>query len=106
MELFRRPFRDVVERQLALFEEENARELAAIGVARSRAGEADVDDAEEAFGDLRDLLDWAAGDLRAFRDAYAASLEPGRRHAYERAFTRAVRRRLPALLDAFVHDDA
>lgn len=106
MSIFARPFRDIVERQLDLFEEQNGPELAAIGAARRRATGAGVDEAEEAFGDLRDLLEWAAGDLRGFRDSYASTLDPDRRDAYERAFSRGVRRRLPLLFDAFVHDDA
>jgi len=101
----RRRFGDLVDRQLALFAGEHADALARIERMRRRELKADEEDATEAFGDYLDEVGWAAEELRELRDAYAGTLEGDAAREYARAYGKAVRRRFPALHDAFAHDD-
>jgi hypothetical protein len=101
----RRRFGDLVDRQLGIFEAENRDALARIERLRRRELQADEEDATEAFGDYLDEVGWAAEELRELRDAYAGSLEGDAAREYARAYGKAVRRRFPALHDAFAHDD-
>jgi hypothetical protein len=91
----RRRFRDLVERQLDLFEREHAgliRDCEAAEDAYRRAGR---DEAEERYGDYLDLVETATEVLAEIRDHYAASLGEDTAEQYEEAFNRAVLRRLP-----------
>ena len=63
---------------------------------RERWRRASREGAEEAFGDEQDRVDWAAEALSALCDRYAATLDEETEAEYRRAFTKAVRRRLPA----------
>jgi hypothetical protein len=101
----RRRFGELVDRQLDLFARENADALGRIEQMRRRELEADADDATEAFGDYLDEVGWAAEELRALRDTYSGTLEPDAGRDYAQAYAKAVRRRFPALHDAFAHDD-
>jgi hypothetical protein len=91
----RRRFRDLVERQLDLFEREHAgliRDCVAAAAASRGAGRAL---AEERYGDYLDLVETATEVLAEIRDHYAASLGEDTAEEYEDAFNRAVLRRLP-----------
>jgi hypothetical protein len=91
----RRPFADLVERQLGLVETDAADLLADVDAARRAYRQADRDDAEEAFGDYQLALEALKERLVEVRDAYAATLSD--REAYEAAFERAAARRWPDL---------
>ena len=96
MRLFgRRPFTDVVERQLDLFEREEAELIAACEAAEEAYDSADRDEAEERYGDYVDLVETGTEILADLRDAFAATLDEGAAAEYERAFNRGVARRLP-----------
>ena len=105
MALFRRRFSDLVERQLDLFEADHRAEIADLVQALNEHHRSTRDDAQEAYGDYQDRVDWAAQDLLVLRDAYAASLDDDTGAAYGRAFSRGVRRRFPALARAVETED-
>ena len=91
----RNRFGDLIARQLDIFSEENADLLLEIAEYRERWRRSSRERAEEAYGEEQDRVDWAAEPLSALCDRYSLSLE------YRRAFTKAVRRRLPAIADEF-----
>ena len=91
----RRRFRDVVARQLDLFEEEHAGLLADCAAAERTYDRAPRDEAEERYGDYMDLVDTGTELLAALRDNYASTLPVESATNYEQAFNRAVRKRLP-----------
>ncbi len=105
MRLFRRRFADLVERQLDLFEADHRSEIASMVQALDEHHRSTRDDAQEAYGDYQDQVDWAAQDLIALRDAYAASLDDDTAEAYGRAFSRGVRSRFPPLARAVETED-
>ncbi len=105
MGLFRRRFDDLVSRQLDLFAVDSQAELAALADAIRAHRAADHDEVEATYGDLQDRVDWAAQDLIALRDAYAAGLEDETAVAYRRAYVRGVRRRYGALANAVESGD-
>jgi hypothetical protein len=85
----------VIERQLALFQEEHAdliRECDEAEAAYDRAGR---DEAEERYGDYVDLVETGTELLADLRDSFAATLDEDAAEEYELAFNRAVARRLP-----------
>jgi hypothetical protein len=91
----RRPFADVIDRQLGLVETGDAGLVADVDAARRTYRDADREDAEEAFGDYQLALEALKDRLVEVRDAYAATLDdPG---AYEAAFERGAVRRWPDL---------
>jgi hypothetical protein len=89
----RRPFTELIERQLRLVETDDADLIADVDAARRAYAQADSDDAEEAFGDYQLALEALKDRLVQVRDAYAATLDAP--EDYERAFERAVARRWP-----------
>jgi hypothetical protein len=91
----RRPFADVIDRQLDLFEEEHAALLGDAETALAAYNEAPADEAEERYGDFRDLAAEGEELLADLRDAYARTLDEATADAYREAFDREVRRRLP-----------
>ena len=97
----RKRFADLISRQLDLYCVENADLLAEIVEYRERWRRASRAGAEEAFGDEQDRVDWAAEALSDLCDRYAATLDEATEAEYRRAFTKAVRRRLPTLADIF-----
>jgi hypothetical protein len=100
--MFRRNrFGDLIGRQLDIFCEENADLLQEIAEYRDRWRRASRTGAEEAFGDEQDRVDWAAEALAELCDRYASTLDASTEIEYRRAFTKAVRRRLPALAGVF-----
>lgn len=105
MRLFRRRFTDLVERQLDLFVGDHRAEIAGLVQALDEHHRSSSEDAQEAYGDYQDRVDWAAQDLLALRDAYASTLDDDTAAAYRHAFSRGVRRRFPALARAVESED-
>jgi hypothetical protein len=94
--LFRkRRFADVIERQLALFGQDERGLLDEAEEARERYTEAAGDEAEELYGDYLLVVDACAERLADLRDAFAATLAEKDAEEYERAFNRAVAERWP-----------
>jgi hypothetical protein len=90
-----RPFADVIERQLNLFERDEAGLIAECEAAEEAYDAADRDEAEERYGDYVDLVETATEALADLRDAFARTLDDEKAETYEAAFNRAVARRLP-----------
>jgi hypothetical protein len=91
----RRPFADLVERQLDLFEREHAGLIADVEAALRAYDAAPRDEAEERYGDFLDLVETGQDELETIRDAYARTLEPDIAEDYRDAFNRRARKRLP-----------
>ena len=91
----RKRFRDVIDRQLDLFEREHADLIRECDEAEEAYDRADRDEAEELYGDYMDLVETGTELLADLRDHYAGSLEEDAAEEYENAFNRAVLRRLP-----------
>ena len=96
-----RRFQDVVERQLALFVADQDDLLRACAEAEGVYGRAGADEAEEAYGDLAELLDAAAERLYDMRETYAGQLGSDDAGTYRSRFDRAVRKRLPRVADTY-----
>ncbi|MBD0328904.1 MAG: hypothetical protein ICV64_02220 [Thermoleophilia bacterium] len=98
---FRRArFGDLIERQLALFVEDDGDLLEDVDAALARYDGADRDEAEELFGDYQLALEAAAERLAELRDAYGRTLAGADAERYEEEFNGAVSRRWPALTAA------
>jgi hypothetical protein len=95
--LRRRRFGEVIDRQLALFAEDDRDLLDDIDAALERYDDADRDEAEELYGDYQLTLEAAAERLAELRDAYARTLGEDDAERYADEFNRAVSRRWPAL---------
>ena len=93
--IFRRRFGDVIARQLALFEREQAGLVADCAAAERAYTSAPREEAEERYGDYLDLVETGTELLVAIRDSYAATLDEETAAEYETAFNRAVGKRLP-----------
>jgi len=91
--LHRRPFAELVRRQLELVETDDAELVAEVEASRRTYREADRDDAEDAFGDYQLALEALKDRLVEVRDTYAATL--GDPEGYEREFERAAAKRWP-----------
>jgi isocitrate dehydrogenase kinase/phosphatase len=94
--MFRRGrFRDVIERQLALFEREYPE---VIDEARERLdayNRAERDEAEELYGDYIDAVETGTELLADMRWEYIRTLDEAAAEEYEAEFNRAVTKRLP-----------
>jgi len=85
----------VIRRQLDLFERDHA-DLIADCVAAERAYDgAERDEAEERYGAYVDLVEEGTETLADIRDGFGRTLDEETAEAYELAFNRAVRKRLP-----------
>lgn len=94
--LFRRErFTDLVERQLELFERENAGLLGDCEAALRAYDRAPGDEAEERYGDYLDLVETGQDELVELRETYARTLADEVADEYRGAFNRLVRKRLP-----------
>ena len=94
--MFRRSrYRELIERQLAVFAEDNAALLREVEEADRMQREAPRDEAEERFEAYSDLLETGTEILADLRDHFARTLDESAREEYEAEFNRAVRRRLP-----------
>jgi hypothetical protein len=88
-------FSELIERQLDLFEQEDAEFLARVEEAERGYDRADREDAEEAFGRYQELVEFGTETLAEMRDSYAATLDDDAAADYVAAFNAAVHRRLP-----------
>jgi hypothetical protein len=88
-------FAELVDRQLDLFEEEDADFLARVDEAERAYDQADREDAEEAFGRFQELVEFGTEALAEMRDAYAQTLDGDAAEEYVAEFNAAVHRRLP-----------
>jgi hypothetical protein len=93
--LRRRPFADVIERQLDLFVRDNLELLDACDAAEGAYDDADRGEAEERYGDYQDLVETGTEILADLRDHFASTLDDGAAEEYEAAFNCAVTKRLP-----------
>jgi hypothetical protein len=95
MRFRRRPFEDVIQRQLDLFEREHADLIAECERAEEAYNSAERDEAEERYGDYVDVVETGTEALADLRDAFKWTLDEDTAETYEEAFNRAVARRLP-----------
>jgi hypothetical protein len=95
MRLRRRPFVELIDRQLALFEQDYAGLIRDCELALRAYNTAPRAEAEERYGDYLDLVDTGRERLEEIRDAYADTLDADAAKAYDRAFNDLARRRLP-----------
>ena len=96
--MFRRKrFREVIERQLRFFDEEDGDLLDDVDRALEKYNSADRDDAEELYGDYQLAIEAATDRLAEFRDAYARTLDEDDAEQYVYEFNRSVVDRWRAL---------
>ena len=95
MPFSRRRFADLVERQLDLFEREQAGLVRDAEAALAAYNRAERDEAEARYGDYLDLVETGQDALVELRDSYAASLDEETADEYRAAFNDRVRKRLP-----------
>ncbi|HEX3453316.1 MAG TPA: hypothetical protein VHS03_01720 [Gaiellaceae bacterium] len=88
-------FADVISRQLDLFERDESELIRQCDEAERSYDRADRDDATEVYGDYVDLVEAGIEALADLRWRYAATLDEDAAEEYEKAFNRAVRKRLP-----------
>ncbi|MFL5938099.1 MAG: hypothetical protein ACJ744_15510 [Gaiellaceae bacterium] len=96
--MFRRKrFGEVIQRQLAFFEEEDGDLLDDVDRALDKYNRADRDEAEELYGDYQLAIEAATDRLADFRDAYARTLDEDDAEQYVQEFNRGVVDRWRAL---------
>jgi hypothetical protein len=93
--IFRRRFGELIDRQLDLFEQDNADLFERLEDAEDEYRRAGRADAEERFGDLQELLAEGGETLVGLRDTYAETLDDKAADEYAGAFDFAVLRRFP-----------
>ena len=93
MSFRRKPFAQLIERQLELVALDDGDLLDDVDARRRDYASADREDAEEAFGDYQLALEALKDRLTEIRDTYGATLADP--EEYERAFERAAVRRWP-----------
>jgi hypothetical protein len=89
----RNQFDELVERQLALFAEDERELLDEATEAEDVWVRSGRETAEEAYGDYQLVVDAIADRLLDIREAYAATLAPEAADAYRRAFSAVASRR-------------
>jgi hypothetical protein len=97
MRLRRRPFAELVDRQLALFEEEQAALLRECEVVLRSYRDAPADTAEARYGAFVDLVDTGRDALEEIRDTFARTLDEPAAETYRSAFDERARKRFPHL---------
>jgi hypothetical protein len=88
--LRRRRFRDVIQRQLSFFEEDDSDLLDDVDRALEKYNRADRDEAEELYGDYQLAIEAATDRLAELRDTYARTLDDDDREQFEREFNEMV----------------
>jgi hypothetical protein len=88
-------FAELIDRQLDLFEQEDAAFLARVDEAERDYDRADREEAEEVYGRFQELVEFGTETLAEMRDAYAATLDDDAADDYVAEFNAAVHRRLP-----------
>jgi hypothetical protein len=86
-------FRELVERQLALFEEHEAELLSEAGEADAAWTRADANETEELYGDYQLVVDAIGERLYDIRESYAQTLDESTAREYRIEFNRAVESR-------------
>jgi hypothetical protein len=93
MRIRRRPFDELVDRQLALFASDERALLTEADEAEAAWVGSGREHAEEAYGDYQLVVDALADRLLDVRESYAATLADDKADAYRRTFAAAVKRR-------------
>lgn len=93
--LFRRRFADVIKRQLAYFEQDDAEYMRQVADAFQTYERADREDSEETYGEYMELVEPGTEALAEMRDRYAATLDEDDADEYAREFNKAVLKRWP-----------
>ena len=88
-------FADLIQRQLDLFEADEAALIADCEEAERAYDAADRAEAEERYSEYADLVETGTELLGGLRDNFAATMDEEAAEAYEEAFNRAVVKRLP-----------
>jgi hypothetical protein len=88
-------FAELIQRQLDLFEQEDADFLDRVDEAERAYDRADREDAEEVYGRYQELVEFGTEALAELRDGYAATLDADAADEYVAEFNRAVIERLP-----------
>ena len=86
----RRRFREVIERQLAFFEEDDFDLLTDVDRALEKYERADCDETEELYGDYQLTIEAATDRLAELRDTYARTLDEDDAEQFVREFNDAV----------------
>jgi hypothetical protein len=93
--IFKRRFGELIDRQLDLFEQDNAELFERVDDAEADYRAAARDEAEERFGDLQEVLAEGTELLIEVRDTYSETLDEETVEEYVAAFDFAVLRRFP-----------
>jgi hypothetical protein len=102
--LGRRRFRKLVDRQLDLFEEDEAELLAEAAEADAAWTSADPEETEELYGDYQLVVDAIGERLYDLRETYAATLDEATAQEYRAEFDRVAAKRFRRYA-AFLEDD-
>jgi isocitrate dehydrogenase kinase/phosphatase len=86
----RRRFREVIERQLAFFEQDDFDLLTDVDRALEKYDGAERDEAEELYGDYQLTIEAATDRLAELRDTYARTLDEREAERFVREFNDAV----------------
>ena len=86
----RKRFADVIERQLAFFEQDDGELLDDVDEALDAYNRAEREEAEELYGDYQLAIEAATDRLAEFRDAYARTLDEDDAEQYVHEFNRGV----------------
>jgi hypothetical protein len=93
--IFKRRFGELIDRQLDLFEQDNAELFDRLDDAEADYRAAAREEAEERFGDLQEVLAEGTELLIEVRDSYSETLDDETVEEYVAAFDLAVLRRFP-----------
>jgi hypothetical protein len=93
--IFKRRFGELIDRQLDLFEQDNAELFERVDDAEADYRAAAREEAEERFGDLQEVLAEGTELLIEVRDTYSETLDDETVEEYVAAFDLAVLRRFP-----------
>jgi hypothetical protein len=93
--IFKRRFGELIDRQLELFEQDNAELFDRVEDAEADYRAAPREEAEERFGDLQEVLAEGTELLVELRESYAETLDDETAGEYAAAFDFAVLRRFP-----------
>jgi hypothetical protein len=91
----RRPFADLIARQLDVFAEDSGEVFDEIRARKALYDRADRDEAEELYGDYVDAVETGTEVLADMRDRFKRTLDEDAGEAYEQEFNRAVKKRWP-----------
>ena len=93
--IFKRRFGELIDRQLDLFEQDNAELFDRVDDAEADYRAAAREEAEERFGYYQELVETGTEILAELRDNFASTLDDAAAEEYEDAFNGAVVKRLP-----------